>query len=302
MAWLTATPWLRTDTLGGVAVLRAIQAVHGPVLDRFFIAATMLGSEEFYLLIIPILYWCVDRELGRRVGRLFLFSSFLNVWAKGLFHTFRPSKTAVRVIFAQSGGGFAFPSGHAQGAATFWGYLSFRFRRRWFSLLAVLLVALVGVSRLYLGVHWPVDVFGGATLGFLVALLWQGAGRWWDEELAMVVWPIRAAGAVLFPLLLLLLDRSPTAVKLAGVLAGFSGSAVLAEEWLRVPKSERLGQQVLKVLFGLVGLFLLRAGLKTILPAGLVYDGVRYGVMGVWVGLLVPWLSGWFWPAANGGR
>ena len=70
----------------GLAVLRAIQSIHGPFLDGFFVAVTMLGSEEFYLLVLPILYWCVSRRVGLRLGRLFLFSSFLNVWLKGLFH------------------------------------------------------------------------------------------------------------------------------------------------------------------------------------------------------------------------
>ncbi len=55
-------------------------------------------------------------------------------------------------------------------------------------------------------------------------------------------------------------------------------------------------------LFGLAGLLLLRAGLKTVFPAGLLFDGVRYGLIGLWAGFLVPWLFGWAWPTGSGGR
>lgn len=302
MAWPTADAWLRPDALGGLNVLRFVQTVHAPGLDRFFIAVTMLGSEEFYLLILPILYWCGDRALGRRVGRLFLFSSFVNVWAKGFFHTLRPPAGQVRILFPESGGGYAFPSGHAQGAATFWGYLALVRRRAWLDVLAVALVLLVGLSRLYLGVHWPVDVVGGTALGLVLAWAWARAGRRWDEESSTVIGPVRAAGAFLFPLLLLLVEHTPDGVKLVGVFAGFSGGAVLAEDLVRFPRVEGGGRQVVKTLFGLAGLFVLRAGLKTVFPAGLLFDGLRYGLMGLWVGLLVPWLAGLAWPAPAGGR
>ncbi|MGE5552570.1 MAG: phosphatase PAP2 family protein [Betaproteobacteria bacterium] len=278
-------------------VLRAIQSIHGPVLDRLFVAVTMLGAEEFYLLVIPTLYWCVDRTQGRRLGRLFLLSAFVNVWLKGLFHTSRPSPAQVRVLFPESGTGYAFPSGHAQGAATFWGYLALRRRRRWVTLLAGLLIFLVALSRLYLGLHWPSDVAGGLALGLLFAWVWERAGRWWEDELGAIVWPLRAVGAFLFPLLLLLAERGPNAVKLVGALAGFSGGAVLAGPWATLPKTEGGTRQVAKVLLGLSGLFLLRTGLKTIFPASLLFDGLRYGLIGLWVGFLVPWLFASVWPS-----
>lgn len=280
-----------------LGILRAIQSLHTPLLDRFFIGVTMLGSEEFFLLVIPILYWCVDRELGRRLARLFLFSSFLNLWWKHAFRHLRPPADQVRVLFAQSGGGYSFPSGHAQGSATFWGYLAIRGKRRWFALLAGALALLVAFSRLYLGVHWPADVVAGLALGTLLAWIWARLERWWDAELSVVARPIRATAAFILPLLLLFLDRSPDAVKVAGTLVGFSGGAALVGESPRTVRAERLGRQVSKVLLGITGLLLIRAGLKGVFPAGLVFDGLRYGLIGLWAGFVVPWLFDFVWPA-----
>lgn len=299
-AW-AAVSWLGPEAPWGQGLLRALQSVHSPLLDRFFIAFTMLGSEEFFVLVLPVLYWCVDRELGRRLTRLFLFSTFLNLWLKDTFQSLRPAADQARIRFSQSATGYSFPSGHAQGAAAFWGYLAFQVRRRWFTALAATMVLSVAYSRLYLGVHWPVDVTAGILIGLLVAGVWAKAGQWWDGEFAAIAGALRVPGAFLLPLLLLALDRSTEAVKAVGVLAGFSGGTALAKEVIRWPKHEGWVRQMAKASFGLTGLILLRSGLKVVFPPGPIFDGLRYGVVGFWGGFALPWLFGWLWPA-DGGR
>src|SRR6185436_699755 len=67
---------------------------------------------------------------------------------------------------------FGFPSGHAQNAATAWIATAFYFKKRWIWTTAILLISLVGLSRVYLGVHFPTDVLGGWVIGALFACLW----------------------------------------------------------------------------------------------------------------------------------
>ncbi|ODS37226.1 MAG: hypothetical protein A7315_04300 [Candidatus Altiarchaeales archaeon WOR_SM1_79] len=74
----------------GIDVIVAIQQVHGPMLDGVFRTITFMGGEEFYLLIVPLLFWCVDYKLGVRVAAIFLLSSYLNVGLKDLFQQPRP--------------------------------------------------------------------------------------------------------------------------------------------------------------------------------------------------------------------
>ena len=97
----------------------------------------------------------------------------LNSILKISFHTQRPFEkldyiSGKRVHTAT---GYSFPSGHTQGAVTFYITLAQIVRRRWFSIVAIVICLLVGLTRMYLGVHWPVDVIGGMVLGVVMSFV-----------------------------------------------------------------------------------------------------------------------------------
>ena len=80
----------------------------------------------------------------------------------------------------------SFPSGHTTTAFVLAGVLSLHFRPYWIMVVSVIIAAGVGVSRMAVGVHWPLDVTVGAALGWLCAIAGSyGAARWrWGESLA----------------------------------------------------------------------------------------------------------------------
>ena len=82
---------------------------------------SFLGQPEFYLLVIPILYWCWDPRLGLRLGLLMGISGGLNEALKVAFHLPRPYWVSPDVQALDSHPSFGMPSAHAQGAATLWG-------------------------------------------------------------------------------------------------------------------------------------------------------------------------------------
>ncbi|MEJ2556298.1 MAG: phospholipid phosphatase, partial [Anaerolineae bacterium] len=82
----------------GVAVIIAIQAIHTPMMDAFFNIVTSLGSEEFYLLLLPLLYWCIDKRLAQRLAYLFLFSAYSNAGLKDFFQHPRPFEYDPRML------------------------------------------------------------------------------------------------------------------------------------------------------------------------------------------------------------
>lgn len=61
-----------------------------PALDSFFKSLTFLGNQEFFLLFMPLVYWCIDRRTGARLFILLLFSAYLNAVAKVLVDQPRP--------------------------------------------------------------------------------------------------------------------------------------------------------------------------------------------------------------------
>ena len=108
---------------------------------------------------------------------------------KELFQRPRPDL----VPYAVSVSGTSFPSGHSMMSAvtflTLGALLASSQKRRrlkaYFLLLATLLTVLVGLSRVYLGVHWPTDVLAGWTAGAVWALLCWLAARWLQSRRAL---------------------------------------------------------------------------------------------------------------------
>ena len=106
----------------GVKVVLCLQKF-SPSLDQFFKAITFMGDEAFFLLLIPLIYWCIDRRIGIRLTILFLFCVYANSVAKVLVAQPRPFEYDTRVKQLVEAGGGGLPSLHTQGAVVVWGYL-----------------------------------------------------------------------------------------------------------------------------------------------------------------------------------
>ncbi|MDI6773060.1 MAG: phosphatase PAP2 family protein [bacterium] len=157
----------------GINLILTLQQ-HSPGLDLGMKFLSFLGGEEFFMLLIPFLYWCVDTTRGLRVLALLLFSDFTNGLLKWAFHAPRPYWVDARVKALAAETSYGLPSGHAQVATAIWGFLARAARRPLAWVAAVLLVLGISISRVYLGVHFPHDVAAGWVAGALVlaAYLW----------------------------------------------------------------------------------------------------------------------------------
>ncbi len=142
---------------------------------------SFFGTENFFLLLLPALYWCMEAGIGLRVGIILLLSTSVNDALKMAFHGPRPYWYSTDVISYASETSFGVPSGHAQIAVGVWGMLAASLRKWWGWLIAILIILLIGISRLYLGVHFPHDVILGWLIGAL--LLWVVL-RFWEPVTA----------------------------------------------------------------------------------------------------------------------
>lgn len=284
---------------------------------------TFLGEEEFYVLAFPLLYWSLHRTLGLRMGIALLISNGLNAVLKLAFRTPRPYWYAPGIRALTLEPSFALPSGHAQNAVAVWGLLAHAVRRWWGWLLAGVLVAGIGISRILLGVHFPSDVVGGWLVGALV--LWgflrlePGVTAWLSHRspgqrvlavlagsLAVVlagtaarlglagwelpaIWadPAAAAGAVPEPV------RLSGVVTSAGALFGLGASVALLREGFETRGS--WWKRTLRYPVGMAGVVVFWYGLGAVLPGGetapeLVLRFLRYTLVGAWIGAGAPWL------------
>lgn len=153
-----------------IAFIQALQdqAAWLLILMQFF---SFLGQPEFYLLIIPAFYWCRDPRLGLRLAILMGISGGLNEALKVIFHLPRPYWVSPDVRALGNYPSFGLPSSHAQGAVAFWGLLAIHLRRWWFWIFAAAVIFLIGISRIFLGVHFPTDVVVGFAVGAGTLLL-----------------------------------------------------------------------------------------------------------------------------------
>ncbi len=269
-----------------------LQGVRNPVLTGFFALMTFFGSEEFILIFLAVIYWCVNRTVGLRVGLVFIGSQYVNEVLKYVAHEPRPGPP-VEPLYTDTAPGAAWPSGHAQNTAAAWGTLAGLIRDRRLTTFALVLVFLVGLSRLYLGVHWPLDVVSGWILGAILA----GIGLWVFARGTLITLLMRGrpwlAAGVIGPLLLLALYPTDNNAKAMGAGIGLIAGWWLERRTVGFESAAPLTQQVMKAGIGLVVAFGLRILLKPVfdlLPVALMGDLLRYTLIGLWVAWLAPLL------------
>jgi membrane-associated phospholipid phosphatase len=160
-------------------------------VGRSVLTATMqvlsfLGSAGFYSALLVIVYWCVNPRLGARGAVALAMSGALNTTLKLVFHDPRPFWTDRSITGHQPLNSFGMPSGHAQTAPVFWGFLAAQTRRWVLWAAALAMIVLIGISRIVLGVHSLGQVAAGWLIGagLLAVLLWcePRVVPWWTRR------------------------------------------------------------------------------------------------------------------------
>jgi len=275
----------------GLDVIRDVQRILGPGMLVPMQAITFFGSEVFAIAALPLLYWCVDRKKGARIGILVLFSAFVNLWTKLLFMQPRPYDFDPSVGLAREST-FGLPSGHGQMSITFWGSMLTVLPRLAGIAALIAVPLLVGLSRLYLGVHFPTDVFAAWGIGGLVLALFYGLGP--KLEALLQRWNLRLRLITVAAIALAMNFLMPSDTLLAGAFFGSAVGFALASKNLRFDAGGSLAEKFLRYLLGIAGTLVLYLGPKFLIgdsPASqeALIRFLRYGCVGLWVAYGAPW-------------
>lgn len=151
-------------------ILKFFESLRNPILDGFFIVITDLGSFEFYLLAVSFLFFAFENKVSLKIIFILFISFSLNTLIKNILKLPRPQEGIFNPIYEKSIGTeeYGFPSGHAQNAFVFWFSLYKIFKNKILLFISILVVLLISISRLYLSLHFVLDIIGGVFIGFLI--------------------------------------------------------------------------------------------------------------------------------------
>tara|TARA_X000000950_G_scaffold49536_1_gene58081 strand:+ start:427 stop:1203 length:777 start_codon:yes stop_codon:yes gene_type:complete len=152
-----------------------------------------MGYPTFLILFISFGYFFWSSNRFSRVAILLFISALINSFLKDFFQDPRPPQELM--LDPQIGVSYGWPSGHTQIAVTLWGFLAYELKNKLFTIFAVLLIALIAFSRMYLGVHDLGDIFSGLLIGLLILGIWHiGLKLNLDKELSSRTWLLLILG------------------------------------------------------------------------------------------------------------
>ena len=280
------------ELLLGPQLIEALQSLFSPDFDWAFIAMTMLGSEEVLVGLSAVVYWCFDKPRGRLITYILLLGAYLNYFVKLLIPWPRPP-VELRIV-EKSETSLGFPSGHAQDSTTFWALLSLNFRRRILAVTGAVVVLMVGISRVYLGMHYPAQVIGGWIIGLAVAGLGMFALRYFPprgKEVRCVPQMLFAVAMLVPVAVAVSIDPNGgvNAARIAGYIFGFSLGALAEDRFVDFTVNVSTMQRIVRVAIGgaLTGVLVLAMG--PVLPDTYLVPGfVNSVIRGLFVVLIVP--------------
>ena len=296
--------------------LRLLESIRIPALNVFFSGITYCGDEIAFMVVAFALFWCVNKRTGYYAFLVGLFGTIGNQWLKIACRIPRPWVLDPEFTIVESARaaatGYSFPSGHTQNAVGTFGAMALRTEQKWVRGVCIALIVLVPFSRMYLGVHTPLDVGVAFLMAAALLALFYPVFRSEQAMAKGMPWLLSAAVllAVAFTFYMggLRVDAASldgsnfahaqeNAYKLLGAVIALLPVYFLEKRYVKFETGAVWYAQIAKLVLGL-GLAMavksvLKAPLNALLPGGL-GDAIRYFVLVLFAGCIWPMTFRWF--------
>ncbi len=157
-------------------VLYFLEAVRNSFFDAIVSFVTIFGEETIFMAICMMIFWCVDKWQGYYLLLTGFAGTVINQTLKMTFKIPRPWVKDPNFTIVESAReaatGYSFPSGHTQSSVGMFGGIARANKNKALRIICIIMCVLVPFSRLYLGVHTPLDV----GVSVVIALLLVFAG------------------------------------------------------------------------------------------------------------------------------
>ena len=268
-------------------IIKSIQSVATPALDIIFEIITMFGEEMLLIPIVTFIYWCFNKEMGYWLCWCISCGNLVVNSVKGIFKVERPiGYEGIRTLRESTATGYSFPSGHTQASANLFTAIARAVNRKRFWTLAIVLPALVGLSRLYLGVHWPTDVIAGYAIGICIPLVLWLVYRKYAKYKPLVF----LISTVIFVPFCLMTGNIADFWKSFGFGIGLALGTYIETKFINFEIDDiPAKKKAFRFVGGLIFVIAVYAGMKLLLPASNLVAFIRY--------LCIPVAATAVWPA-----
>ncbi len=261
--------------------LYLLEKIRNPFFDFIFSAITHIGEETVFLVVAIFFFWCVNKREGYYILTVGLVGTVINQLLKLIFAIPRPwvkdpSFTVVDSALKEATG-YSFPSGHTQNVTGTFGSIGRYSKRTPVRIISVVIIVLVAFSRMYLGVHTPLDVgvslLVGAALTFLLYPVFKNDERF-EKFMPIVIGICLFITAILmlyFPLFASSADHDAVnlasgmknAYTLTGCTVGLAIVYFIDSTFIKFDTGAAWYAQIIKLVLGLGGVILIKAGLSS---------------------------------------
>lgn len=287
--------------------LHLLERMRLPVLNEFMLLITQFGEETAFLVAAMIIFWCVDKYKGYYILSVGFIGTLANQFMKLWFRIPRPwildKNFTILEQAREAASGYSFPSGHTQSAVGTFGAIAYTTNKRWIRYCAITVAILVPFSRMYIGVHTPLDVCVAAVMAvalvFALRPFFSEKNRKYVPFLLGIMLVLAVAYFCFITFYRFPADIDPhnlesgtkNAYTLLGALLGLLTVYIVDEKWIHFSTKAVWWVQIIKVAVGFVLVLLVKSGLKDVMTAlfGL-YPGraVRYYLIVIVAGILWP--------------
>ena len=289
-----------------------LESIRNPVLDAIMQFFTELGGEAVFLVLALMIFWCVSKEEGYYLLFVGFLGTIFNQFLKLVFRIPRPWVKDPKFTIVESARadatGYSFPSGHTQNVVGTLGGIARWQKQKWLRIACIATLLLTSFSRMYLGVHTPLDVGVAFAMALILLAALYPAFRTEDAMRRSMPWLIVGAlalGSVFLGYVTgLRPDFAPGsedesnlahAVKnawtLLGAVAALLPMYLIERTYIRFDTRAPWYGQILKLVLGLalaVGLkTMLKEPLRTLFPSGFA-DALRYFILVLYAGCVWP--------------
>lgn len=291
-------------------LLYALESIRTPFLDKLMGLVTNLGGEAVFIVAAIVVFWCLNKSCGYYMMTVGFAGTIINQFLKLWFRIPRPwvkdpNFTIVESARAEATG-YSFPSGHTQNAFAVFGAPARFFKNTALRIVFIFLIALTAFSRMYVGVHTPLDVGVSLIVGTILVFVIYPFFRDMDKspKKVYIIFGIFIVLAAAFVAFVELYDF-PADIDAENYASGLKNAYMILfcaiglmltffidTKYVHFPTQAVWWAQIIKVVVGLAILLALKSVLKAPLLALFgghsVAHGVRYFIVILFAGIVWP--------------